>query len=182
MFSLAGAPGEPLLAFGVRTAEPLSAAKKALLALQPGDELAATSVGGDFVLPRDAGRPLLLVAAGIGVTPYLSHIASGSLRDRDVALLLLARSGTDVPYAAELRESGVRVLVRTTDGSPPPAGLAAAATGTSRLDADGLLDAVPDLARRDVYISGPPASVAGLRRTARKAGAKRIRVDAFAGY
>ena len=59
--------------FGVGTAEPVSAAKQVLLGLQPGDELTATSVGGDFVLSRDPNRPVLLIAAGIGITPFLAH-------------------------------------------------------------------------------------------------------------
>ncbi len=168
--------------FGVRTAEPLSAAKKVLLGLQPGDELTATSVGGDFVLSRDPNRPVLLVAAGIGITPFLSHVASGALEERDAVMVLLARSADDVAYADELRASGVRVLVRTADGSEPPQGLDAAPAGNSRLDAAGLKALVPDIADRDVYVSGSPASVASLRHAARQAGARRVHVDSFSGY
>ena len=182
VFSLTGSPTERQVKFGVRTAGPLSAAKKVLLDLKPGDEVAATSVGGDFVLPRDPGRPVLLVAAGIGVTPFLSHVASGALQNRDAILLLLVRSAAEVAYAKELQASGIRVLVRTADGSAPPADLPAVPSGSARLDSGTLLDLVPDMSRRDVYISGSPASVAALRRAARKAGAKRIHVDSFAGY
>jgi ferredoxin-NADP reductase len=189
VFSLTGAPRAGLVTFGVRTAQPLSAAKKALLGLQPGDRLTATSVGGDFVPPRDPERPVLLIAAGIGITPFLSHLASGAVAGRDAVLLLLARSAADVAYAGELRASGVSVLVWTTDGSAPPPGLtdarAGAGTGAgpgARLDAAGLAALVPDIARRRVYISGSPASVSSLRRAARRAGAKRVRVDSFSGY
>ena len=182
VFSLAGSPRERLVKFGVRTAEPLSAAKKVLLGLQPGDELTATSVGGDFVLSRDPNRPVLLVAAGIGITPFLSHVASGALEERDAVMVLLARSADDVAYADELRASGVRVLVRTADGSEPPQGLDAAPAGNSRLDAAGLKALVPDIADRDVYVSGSPASVASLRHAARQAGARRVHVDSFSGY
>lgn len=182
VFSMTGSPADRMVKFGVRTAEPLSAAKKVLLGLQPGDELTATSVGGDFVLPRDPGKPVLLIAAGIGITPYLSHLASGGLRDRDAVLLLLARTADEVAYADELRASGVRVLVRLADGSQPPSGFSAVPGDGSRLDADALRGLVPDIGKRHVYISGSPASVASLRRAARKAGAARIHVDAFAGY
>jgi ferredoxin-NADP reductase len=189
VFSLTGAPRAGLVTFGVRTAQPLSAAKKALLGLQPGDRLTATSVGGDFVPPRDPEQPVLLIAAGIGITPFLSHLASGALAGRDAVLLLLARSTSDVAYAGELRASGVSVLVWTADGSAAPPGLndARAGAGTAagpgaRLDAAGLAALVPDIARRQVYISGSPASVSSLRRAARRAGAKRVRVDSFSGY
>ncbi|WP_457950607.1 ferredoxin--NADP reductase [Pseudarthrobacter sp. alpha12b] len=186
VFSLTGSPGERLVKFGVRTAGPLSAAKQALLALRPGDEVTATAVGGDFVLPRDPRRPVLLIAAGIGITPFVSQLSSGSLRERDAVLLLLARSAGEVAYAEELRKSGVRVLVRLADGSGAPPGLASASAanpgGDGRLDGTTLAALVPDIAGRDVYVSGSPASVASLRRAARRAGAHRVRTDSFSGY
>ncbi|NUT70094.1 ferredoxin--NADP reductase [Pseudarthrobacter sp. C4D7] len=186
VFSLTGSPGQPLVTFGVRTAGPVSAAKAALLALRPGEEVTATAVGGDFVLPRNTRRPVLLIAAGIGITPFVSYLASGGLRGRDAVLLLLARSAGEVAYADELRDSGVRVLVLMADGSTPPSGLASAAgagSGASgRLNGQALAAMVPDIAGRDVYVSGSPASVASLRRAARKAGARRVRTDSFAGY
>ncbi|MDP9985012.1 oxidoreductase [Arthrobacter sp. FW306-05-C] len=191
VFSLAGGPGGRLVKFGVRTDGSLSAAKEALLALRPGDEVAATAVGGDFVLPRDPRRPVLLVAAGIGITPFISYLASGALQERDAVILVLARSNEEVAYAEELRSSGVRVLVRLADGSVPPSGLAPAAgslSGAGSFGADGRLDGaalaalVPDISRRDVYVSGSPASVAALRRAAGRAGARRVRTDSFSGY
>ena len=191
VFSLAGGPGERLVKFGVRTDGPLSAAKAALLALRPGDKVAATAVGGDFVLPRDPRRPLLLVAAGIGITPFVSYAASGALRDRDAVVLVLARSAEEVAYAEELRSSCVRVLVWTAEESVPPSNLdpvAGRPSGAGSLRTDGRLDGralaalVPDISRRDVYVSGSPASVAALRRAAKRAGARRVRTDSFSGY
>ena len=186
VYSLAGSPGERLVKFGVRTDSPLSAAKEALLALRPGDEVAATAVGGDFILPRDAKRPVLLIAAGIGITPFMSQLASGFLRERDAVLLVLARDAGEVAYEEELRSSGVRVLVWLADGSEAPVGLAPATAGhpeaKGRLDGQALAALVPDISRRDVYVSGSPASVAALRRAARQAGARRVRTDSFSGY
>jgi ferredoxin-NADP reductase len=189
VFSLTGSPDSETVTFGVRTSEPLSAAKKVLLALKPGDHVAATSVGGDFVLPRDPRTPVLLIAAGIGITPYLAHLASGAGRDRDVVLLLLARNAEEIAYAQELKTSGVRILARLADGSIPPSFITDAGTAVpgltapgSRLDGPSLRALVPDISDRTVYISGSPASVASLRRAARKAGARRVHVDSFAGY
>ncbi|MET3705939.1 ferredoxin-NADP reductase [Arthrobacter sp. UYEF6] len=188
VFSLTSAPGSETVTFGVRTAEPLSAAKKVLLDLKPGDEVSATSVGGDFVLPRDARAPVLLIAAGIGITPFLAHLLSGAAQDRDVVLLLLARNPAEIAYAPELQASGARILARLADGSVPPSFITDAGTPESggaaagRLDGDSLKVLVPDIADRAVYISGSPASVASLRRAARKAGARRVHVDSFSGY
>jgi ferredoxin-NADP reductase len=188
-FSLTSAPGSASVKFGVRTAEPLSAAKKVLLGLKPGDQVTATSIGGDFVLPRDPARPLLLIAAGIGITPYLAHLASGAAQERDVVLLLLARNADEIAYADELRASGARIIARLADGSVPPSFITPAGNSTAaghgpgaRLDGAALQALVPDIADRTVYVSGSPSSVASLRRAARKAGARHVHVDSFSGY
>ncbi|MFJ4207243.1 oxidoreductase [Paenarthrobacter sp. NPDC089675] len=179
VFSITSAPGAPEVTFGVGTAGPLSAAKKALLSLEPGDKVTATSVGGDFLLPRDPGRPVLLIAAGIGVTPFLSHLASES-RPRDIVLLYLAESRDELAACGQLEASGARVIARLADGSTPPAFMHDA--GTGRIDARRLGELVPDIPEREVYVSGSPASVDSLRAAARGAGARKVRVDSFAGY
>ncbi|MCY1234967.1 hypothetical protein D9M72_475670 [compost metagenome] len=56
--------------------------------------------------------------------------------------------------------------------SPPP----------ERIDGAALKELVPDIAAREVFISGSPASVRSLRAAARSAGARRIRTDSFSGY
>ena len=162
------------------TAEPRSTAKRSLLALEPGDELTATTVGGDFVLPRSPEEPVLLIAAGIGITPYLAQLSGGSAGGRDVVLLYLARTAAELAYAGELERTGARVIARLADGSAPPAFMQDA--GAVRIDGATLKDLVPDIAGRIVYVSGSPASVRSLRAAARRAGARKIHVDSFAGY
>ena len=201
VFSLTSAPDAPLLTIGVGTAEPVSAAKRSLLALAPGATLTATTVGGDFVLPRDPARPVLLIAAGIGITPYMAHLA-GAADDvpgasgegagasdiaagasgggRDVVLLYLAKNPAELAYAEELQRSGARVLARLADGSVPPAFMQDA--GTRRIDPAALKELVPDIAAREVFVSGSPASVRSLRAAARGAGARHVHVDSFTGY
>ncbi|HEX9227966.1 MAG TPA: oxidoreductase, partial [Arthrobacter sp.] len=65
-------------------------------------------------------------------------------------------------------------------GSSPPAFMQDA--GAARIDGAALKELVPDIAGRDVYVSGSPASVRSLRTAARRAGARRIHVDFFSGY
>ncbi|MEV7604733.1 oxidoreductase [Paenarthrobacter sp. NPDC089322] len=179
VFSITSAPGAPEVTFGVGTAEPLSTAKKTLLALRPGDKVSATAVGGDFLLPRDTGRPVLLIAAGIGITPFLSHLASEAAA-RDAVLLYLASGRSELAACEELQASGAKVIARLADGSTPPDFMDDA--GTARIDSARLKELVPDIGSRDVYVSGSPASVDSLRAAARGAGARRVHVDSFAGY
>ncbi|MFE4227788.1 FAD-dependent oxidoreductase [Arthrobacter sp. NPDC056886] len=196
VFSLTSAPGAPLLTIGVGTAEPVSSAKRSLLALAPGDEVSATTINGDFLLPRNPATPVLLIAAGIGITPYMAQLAaapagssagdaagaSAGDRDlhRDVVLLYLAKNAAELGYAEELQRSGARILARLADGSAPPDFMEDA--GSRRIDAAVLKELVPDIGGREVFVSGSPASVSSLRAAARGAGARRIHVDSFTGY
>lgn len=180
VFSITSAPSAPELTLGVGTAEPVSTAKRSLIALAPGDVVHATAVGGDFIPPRDPAVPVLLIAAGIGITPFLAHLAASSDGGRDTVLLYLAKSNTDLAYETQLEASHARVIARLSDGSAPPGFMEDA--GSARIDAARLQELVPDVASRHVYVSGSPASVDSLRSAARRAGAKRVHVDSFAGY
>lgn len=181
VFSITSPPGAAEVTFGVGTAEPLSAAKKALLALRPGDSVSATAVGGDFVLPHDAGKPVLLIAAGIGITPFLSQLSADDAA-RDTVVVYLAKGREELACVEQLEASGAKVVARLADGSTPPPEYMVDA-GTSRIDAARLKELVPDIGDREVFVSGsPPASVESLRAAARGAGARRVHVDSFAGY
>ena len=87
---------------------------------------------------------------------------------------------SEIVYADELQEAGVRVLVssRAQPASLPPGWTW---IGPDRVDADIVRSAVPDLAERDVFVSGPPALVADLRGRLRGA-ARRVRTVVFSGF
>ncbi|TPX03130.1 oxidoreductase, partial [Schumannella luteola] len=114
-FSIASPPHpESGIRLGLRVPESKpSSYKRALLALPVGAKLTATSVGGDFTLPTDDGRPLLLVAGGIGITPFIAQLEQLRLAaaERDVVLVYAVSSLDEIAYAAELGRSGARVLL-----------------------------------------------------------------------
>jgi ferredoxin-NADP reductase len=70
--------------------------------LRPGAVLEVAAPRGDFVLD-DAAGPILLISAGIGVTPVLSmlHQLAGGRSERDVWWLYGARGPDEHPFAAE---------------------------------------------------------------------------------
>ncbi len=183
VFSVASAPGASTVAFGVRVPEASSSYKRAMTELAPGTRLRATSVGGDFVLPRDSAVPLLLVAGGIGITPFVSQLRH--LRDvgetRDIVLVYSVRSNDELAYGEELAASGVAVLVLAPE---PPADLPPGweYLGSGRLDASALADRAPRLRSRSAYVSGPPAMVNTLRRDLKRLGLRRVKTDYFSGY
>lgn len=182
VFSIASAPGD-VLRFGIRLPEKASSFKRTLLGLEPGTEVTATSVGGDFLLPRDATRPLLLVAGGIGITPFVGQLealaASGT--PRDVVVVYAVSSSDDLAYVEQLRAAGCRVAIACPD-RPDELPVGWSWIGPDRLTGDTLLAAVPDAARRTAYLSGPPTMVADLRGALRRAGVRRIHTDVFVGY
>lgn len=183
VFSIASGPAEDVLRFGIRLPERSSSFKRALLDLAPGTRVDGTAVGGDFVLPADPSHPLLFVAGGIGITPFVAHLAT--IRDetpaRDVVVVYAVSSPDELAYADELRAAGCPVAIASTER---PADLPAGWTwiGPDRLSGDTLLAAVPDAARRHAFVSGPPALAADLRRALRRSGVRRVHSDVFVGY
>jgi ferredoxin-NADP reductase/MOSC domain-containing protein YiiM len=101
-YSLSSAPGASSYRISVKQ-EPQGAASSYLCRrLQPGAILDAAAPRGDFVL--DAGNgPVLLLSAGIGVTPVLSmlHELAGQHSPRDVWWIHGARRPQEHPFAAE---------------------------------------------------------------------------------
>ena len=177
MFSVSSPPhADGTMTFALRVPEPASSLKRALMDLPVGSAVRSTGVVGDFLLPRDTSVPVALVAGGIGITPFLSQLRSAP--ERDAVLVYGVPSGDDVAFVDELSTARV-VLVAPTR----PARLPESWTwveGTT-LTADVVAAAVPDLADRRAYVSGPPAMVtpvaAGLRGRCR-----RVRTDHFTGY
>lgn len=182
VFSIASAPGD-VLRFGIRLPEKASSFKRALLDLAPGTVVHGTSVGGDFTLPRDPRRPLLFVAGGIGITPFVGQLeqAAAASPARDIHVVYAISSLDDLAYAEQLSAAGCAVSLASPEA---PARLPEGWSwiGPERLTGAALLAAVPDAARREAFLSGPPAMVAALRRALRQAGVRRIHTDVFVGY
>ena len=182
-FSISSAPSDDgPITFAITAPSKSSSFKRALLDLEPGTEVRGTGVGGDFALPRDVSEPLLLVAGGIGITPFASHLAYATRRGekRDVVVAYSTSVQGPVPYAGLLEESGARVVLYGPQPESLPAGWQYG--GAGRVTGERLAADIPDVARRRAYVSGPPALVTDLRRALRSQGARRVHSDAFAGY
>lgn len=182
-FSIVSAPADlPTLRIAYKNGDQKhpSSYKRALAAAEPGAVLAVTGTWGDFVLPR-GGAPVLMVAAGIGVTPFVSQLRQMRALgvERDVVLVYVASDSSELAFRDELEAIGVRAVVFTRD---EPAGLSPNwlwAQGV-RLDAAGLERVVPDIASRHAFISGPPRLIADLAPALQKA--RGLTTDAFSGY
>ena len=209
VLSVASAPSAQEVRLVTRLAEPEaepSPVKRALAALEQGDEVAVTLVGGDFLLPRE---PSALLGAGIGITPFLSMLDALACGEQAPP-----EGGWDVVVVHAVRDVGD--VVELTTATPPevpgggvlgalparavlPAGVDVVLVvppGTDRAvlpvgcrvvegwiaDDEVLAAAVPDLAARRVLVSGSPSSVAAIGDAARAQGARRVETDVFLGY
>jgi glycine betaine catabolism B len=181
-FSIASAPEDlPIVRVAYKDGSS-SSYKRALAEVAPGRSLPVTGVWGDFVLPSHTATPLLLVAAGIGVTPFVSHlrhlVASG--RSRDIVLVYVVSDASELAFRDDIAAAGIPVVVfARSEPAELPTSWTWAGAGT-RLDAQALLEAVPDIGRRAAYISGPPALIADLAPALSKA--RSLTTDAFSGY
>lgn len=153
---------------------------KLRLAASPGLQVRSEGVRGDFV-PDASSAPLLLVARGVGVTPFLAWIeqivVSGSVRD--VVLVHVLSEPEDVVLTTELVQrlgaervaaAGVRIK---TSGPGPDA---------ESTDSVALLRTCPDAQGRRAAVSGSPRFVTRARRALHEAGVGRVRTDTFLGY
>ena len=183
-FSISSAPtSDGPVTFAITVPPKSSSFKQALLDLEPGAIVHGTGVGGDFALPQDASQPLLLVAGGIGITPFASQLAHATARGekRDVVVAYATSSTGELPYGATLERSGARVVLYAPEAPATlPEGWQYG--GSGRVTGERLASAIPDLARRRAYVSGPPGLVTDLRKALRAQGSKRVHSDFFSGY
>ncbi|MFJ3956505.1 FAD-dependent oxidoreductase [Arthrobacter sp. NPDC090010] len=175
--------GGGVLRIATRTSEPLSAAKQTLLKLPEGSLVQLSRAGGDFGLPS-GDSPLLLVAGGIGVTPFLSLLGNGHDGGRDIILLYSVPDHAAAAYLPELAASGARVLLRTSrplpEGAELPDGVEH--VGAERFSAERIAELVPDAATRTALLAGTPEFVHALRGALRSAGVRKVLRDSFLGY
>jgi ferredoxin-NADP reductase/MOSC domain-containing protein YiiM len=183
-YSLSSAPGGGAYRISVKH-EPHGLASTYLTGrLRRGDTLAVAAPRGDFVLDKGTG-PVLLVSAGIGVTPVLSmlHQLAAQHSARDVWWIHGARGPADHPLAAEAHAllaglPNAHEHVFYSAATPPEIRSAHADPG--RLTADKLA-ALGLPAGGSAYICGPEPFMADMRHalTAIGIAPARIRTELF---
>ncbi|MFD3519877.1 MOSC domain-containing protein [Streptomyces sp. NPDC058653] len=165
-YSLSSAPGSDPYRISVKH-EPHGVASGYLTTrLRPGAVLDAAAPRGDFVLQEGDG-PVLLISAGIGVTPVLAmlHQLADARSEREVWWIHGARSPREHPLAAEAH-SLLAALPRATEHvfysavKPRRAGDGQATSG--RLSRDGLA-ALGIPADASAYVCGPASFMADMK-------------------
>jgi ferredoxin-NADP reductase len=168
-FTIASAPVEGTIHISTRISD--SGFKRALDALQVGDEIESHSLEGDFTWEEHDGKDVVLVAGGIGVTPFHSiflerHAAAKPLNAR----LLYYNRTEEVPFREEFAglqanhpELSIEILVG------------------EQISADSILSHAPESSGSLVYLSGPEPMVESVGSDLKDRGIQ-IKQDWFPGY
>ena len=180
-YSLSNAPGQGLYRISVK--RELQGLVSGLLHDQAGvgTMLKARSPAGNFVL-QESDRPVVLVSAGIGITPMVSllHTLTATPSDRPVYFFHGARDSNHHPFAEEiagLARTNPNVTSRTIYSRPlerDEQGGGFDAIG--RIDADFIRKTVADL-DADYYLCGPASFLAALSESLTELGVADERVN-----
>lgn len=181
-FSVTSAPGDEHLSLGIKFYEPSSSFKKALTALKE-TPIQVTQQAGDFVLPKDATKPLLYIAGGIGITPFISHIRTliKQNQTRDIIMIYAISNAAEFAYADELSHDFIKGIVISPE-RPPTLPANWQHIEGRQLNLDAFLENIDSLASRRAYISGPTPFVQSAKHQLRHHGVRHIVTDYFVGY
>lgn len=158
--------------------------KKTLNELPVGADVELGPIAGAFTLPEDTSRPLVLIAGGIGITPFmsmLSHIAREKLPYK-ITLIYSNRNQASTAFLKELQNFQLSILnfqlILTMTEDP-------AWTGEKRkVDAEFIKEYFPSVNENLYFVVGPPAMVDAVQRSLFEAGVlpENIKIENFTGY
>jgi glycine betaine catabolism B len=171
-FTIASSPTEKEIHLGIKTYEPSSTFKKALVNMQPGQQLHAGQLAGEFTLPKDTSTKLVFIAGGIGVTPFRSMVQYmiDEKEKRDAVLLYSTKTAEETAYKDTFDNAEQMIGLKTVYGR--------------MFDKDTLIREVPDYKERMFYISGPRSMVVAFEDTLKELNVSRrnIKIDFFPGF
>ncbi len=186
-FTLASSPTENTIRLGVKFYDRPSSFKQTLSTLELGNSATASQLAGNFILPRDPNQKCVLIAGGIGVTPYRSQIKYllDSKQKRDIVLMYSNNTVEEIAYAdvfsAAAQAFSLRTIYTLTDKASIPTNWQGK---TGFIDKAMVAETVPDYKERKFYISGPHAMVVAIEKQLAQLGVPRrqIKTDYFPGY
>ena len=192
-FSINSAPDDPELIFTTRLRD--TAFKRALQTMPLGHEIKVEGPFGNLTLHNDSSRPAILLAGGIGITPFRSIVrrAAHEKLSHRIFLFYSNRRPEDAPFLGELRGlmwknpnfTFIPTMTQMSGSHLPWKG------EVGYIDFQLIVKHLPsDISSSErllgpiYYMAGPPAMVAGLHTMLNKAGVDDddIRTEEFTGY
>jgi len=174
-FTISSAPDNKYVALTTRIAtDKGSSFKSAILNIKHGEKIIASSPKGDFVLPKDKNIPLVFIAGGIGITPYMSmsQWMIDKKEHRNIILLYANLNENNIAFKTELenaKQFGLKTeyIITEKDGY---------------IDENMIQNKVPNWEERLFYVSGSEPMVQGVSKALNKMGVRKIQRDFFPGY
>jgi len=173
-YSISAPPRPDLLRITVKASGGHSAA---LARLRPGTRVWAEGPYGALTAARRRRRSgkVLMIAGGAGITPLRALFETLPAASGDLTLIYRARRTEDLALwdelqaIAEERGARLRYAVNGPDGARP------------QITARGLRKLLPDIARHDVFLCGPPGLAEEMYAVLREAGVpdRRIHHESF---
>ena len=185
-FSIASGPHEEMLMVATRIRD--TAFKRVLKTMPIGTAVKIEGPSGDLTLPNNSNRAVVLLAGGIGITPFRSMLvraAKEKLAHR-IFLFYSNRRPEDAPFLEELqileRENSNYKLIASMTEMEKSRRTWSGETGL--INQEMLTRHLKGVGTLIYYIAGPPAMVKGLHEMLNKAGVDDddIRTEEFSGY
>ncbi len=161
-FTISSSPTRDLLSV---TAKEVGDFTSTLGHTRPGDRAFIDAPYGVFsFLHAPAGRPLVFLAGGIGITPFMSMLRymQDQQIDREVLLFWGNRRESNLLFRAELRDIETRIsglkIVLAMSGEPEWPGV------KGRLDVDLISRYTSDLTECEYFLCGPPPMTRSLQK------------------
>lgn len=168
-FTVASAPSEGKIWISTRISD--SPFKQALNRLKPGDTIDAQGFAGRFIWEEDSPAPVVLVAGGIGITPFRSILLEREARGKPLnATLLYFSRDEHIAYRKEfdrLAQAHPEFAVRYLIGEP--------------ITAEKIAELVPLTPETMVLLSGPKGMVDTVGDALKTRGVA-LKQDWFPGY
>lgn len=185
-FTIASSPTEEGIAIITKVPEVHSSFKQAYVALEPGDQMAVTSLRGNFVLPERLTLPCAFLAAGIGITPFRSMVKYMLDTDTHCRATLLYGEWCVEEFLClgvfhQAEEALGLKTVYTITGPDVPEDWKGR---TGFISPAMIVDEIPDYRERMFFVCGPPLATKSMETILEDLGVAKERIlkDYFPGY
>lgn len=185
-FSIASAPQEDILMVATRMRD--TAFKRVLKTLPVGKAVKIEGPFGNLTLHNNAARMAVLIAGGIGITPFRSMVvrAAKEKLPHRIFLFFSNRRPEDAPFLEELRSlendnANYRLIATMTEMEKSSHSWSGE---VGFLNENILSKYLKDAASPIFYMAGPPTMVKGVHETLNRMGVDDddIRTEEFSGY
>lgn len=182
-FTLASSPTEDNVRLGIKF-YPNSSSYKKVLSQFDDQTIVGSQLAGDFTLPKNKSLKLVLIAGGIGITPFRSMIKYliDKEEKRDIILIYSNKTESEIVYKDIFDQASKDLGIKTIYTLTEKDSISNNWTGyTGRINQDLIRAEIPDFKDRQFYISGPQTQIDNIKQILKDLGVSSIKTDYFPG-